>query len=129
MALDIDANAGKLYRLYQAAFDRTPDQQGLGFWLKAMDQGKSLADVASGFLGSAEAQKLYGNLDPTNFLTQLYANVLDRKPDAEGLAWHLSNMSHGVSMAQTLVGFSESTENVANLIGVMTNGVEYVPSA
>lgn len=86
-------------------------------------------DVASGFLSSPEAQKLYGNLDPTNFLTQLYANVLDRKPDADGLAWHLNNLNHGVSMAQTLVDFSESAENVAKLVGVMTNGVDYVPSA
>lgn len=129
MALDIDGNAGKLYRLYQAAFDRTPDQPGLGFWLKAMDNGMGLQDVASGFLNSPEAQKLYGNLDPTNFLTQLYSNVLDRQPDAAGLAWHLNNLSHGVSMTQTLLGFSESTENVAKLIGVMSNGVEFIPSA
>lgn len=129
VALDTDGNAGTLYRLYQAAFDRTPDQQGLGFWLRAMDQGKALTDVASGFLSSPEAQKLYGNLDATNFLTQLYANVLDRKPDAAGLAWHLNNLNHGVSMAQTLVGFSESAENVAKLVGVMTNGVDYIPSA
>ena len=129
VALDIDGNAGKLYRLYQAAFDRTPDQQGLGFWLKAMDHGAGLQDVASGFLSSPEAQKLYGNLDPTHFLTQLYANVLDRQPDAAGLAWHLNNLSHGVSMTQTLLGFSESTENVAKLIGVMSNGVDYILSA
>lgn len=32
-------------------------------------------------------------------------------------------------MAQTLVGFSESAENVAKLVGVMTNGVDYIPSA
>ena len=94
-----------------------------------MDQGKALTDVASGFLSSPEAQKLYGNLDATNFLTQLYANVLDRKPDAAGLAWHLNNLNQGVSMAQTLVGFSESAENVAKLVGVMTNGVDYIPSA
>jgi subtilisin family serine protease len=129
VALDTDGNAGTLYRLYQAAFDRTPDQQGLGFWLRAMDQGKAPTDVASGFLNSPEAKKLYGNLDATNFLTQLYANVLDRKPDAAGLAWHLNNLNHGVSMAQTLVGFSESAENVAKLVGVMTNGVDYIPSA
>jgi hypothetical protein len=40
---------GQAYRVYQAAFNRTPDLGGLGFWIGAMDKGVSLADVANGF--------------------------------------------------------------------------------
>ena len=31
LAFDLDGNAGKAYRLYQAAFDRTPDRDGLSY--------------------------------------------------------------------------------------------------
>lgn len=37
-AFDVDGNAGQAYRLYQAAFDRTPDTSGLSHWIKAMDE-------------------------------------------------------------------------------------------
>jgi hypothetical protein len=37
VALDIDGNGGQAYRVYQAAFNRTPDSGGLGFWINAMD--------------------------------------------------------------------------------------------
>src|SRR5690606_35606360 len=32
IALDTAGTAGMAYRLYQAAFDRTPDQAGLSYW-------------------------------------------------------------------------------------------------
>ncbi len=40
IALDTDGVAGQAFRLYQAAFNRTPDQAGVGFWIKALDQGQ-----------------------------------------------------------------------------------------
>ena len=46
LAFDLDGNAGQAYRLYQAAFDRVPDQGGLGYWIDEMDQRHGA--VASG---------------------------------------------------------------------------------
>ncbi|MGX9221460.1 Ig-like domain-containing protein [Massilia varians] len=40
--------------LYQALFDRTPDAEGLGFWLDAMDHGASLAQIATDLVQSVE---------------------------------------------------------------------------
>src|SRR5690606_28826534 len=54
LAFDLDGNAGQAFRIYQAAFDRAPDAGGLSYWIDAMDNGSSLADVAAGFTGSAE---------------------------------------------------------------------------
>src|SRR5690606_2216215 len=34
-----DANATQMYRLYQAAFDRTPDTAGLSYWVLQADEG------------------------------------------------------------------------------------------
>lgn len=37
IALDINGNAGQAYRVYQAAFDRKPDNGGLKYWIDVMD--------------------------------------------------------------------------------------------
>lgn len=125
LALDTSGNAGQAYRLYQAAFNRKPDLGGLGFQINALDTGLSLAQVAQNFINSPEFISTYGSLDNSSFVTQLYANVLHRAPDAGGLEFHVKNLSAGVTRAQTLVGFSESPENQAALIGVIQSGIEY----
>lgn len=125
VALDIDGNAGKAYRLYKAAFDRTPDLGGLGYQMNVLDQGFSLAQVASAFIASPEFQSMYGNVTDTQFVTLLYQNVLDRAPDAGGLAYHLNDLAHGTTRAQILSNFSESPENQANVIGAIANGMTY----
>jgi subtilisin family serine protease len=127
VALDIDGNAGQVYRLYQAAFDRKPDVQGLGFWINAMDKGMTLEQVAKGFLDSPEMKRVYGDTSDKGFITNLYNNVLHRAADQGGFDWHVDNLSHGVSRVQELIGFSESAENVANLVGVINHGIDFVP--
>ena len=126
LALDIDGNAGQAYRVYQAAFNRTPDNDGLKFWIGAMDHGASLHDVAAGFINSAEFQALFGN-NPGNdqFVTRLYSNVLHRAPDAGGYNYWLGLLDHNnISRTDALVQFSESPENQAGVIGVIQNGIE-----
>jgi hypothetical protein len=58
-------NADEAYRLYQAAFDRMPDDGGLRYWTRVLDSGASVQAIAGGFMGSAEFQMLYGS-NPTN---------------------------------------------------------------
>lgn len=125
VALDLDGAAGQAYRLYQAAFNRAPDQGGLSYWLDKMDDGLSLATTAQNFLNSAENLARYGALTDIQFVQQLYANVLHREPDAGGLAFHLNNLTVGVPRAIVLVEFSESPENQIGVIGSISNGIEY----
>jgi len=125
VALDIDGNAGQAYRLYQAAFDRTPDIGGLGFQMHALDTGLSLSQVAQNFINSPEFQATYGSVDNTHFVTLLYANVLHRDPDEGGLAFHVARLEAGVSRADVLIGFSESPENKAALLGDIEHGMVY----
>lgn len=131
VAYDIDGNAGKAYRIYQAAFDRKPDLEGLGFWINALDTGNSMPSVSSGFIGSTEFQKLYGaNSSNFDFLTRLYQNVLHRTPDQDGFNWWLANLNSGAaSKVQTLIDFSESSENQLQVIGSIQNGIEYLAYA
>jgi V8-like Glu-specific endopeptidase len=126
VAFDVYGSAGQAYRLYQAAFDRAPDVPGLGFQMRALDDGLSLSLLAGNFLQSPEFAATYGSLDNTQFVTQLYQNVLHRAPDQGGLAYHVNDLTaNGYSRADVLTHFSESPENQAALIGVMQNGMTY----
>lgn len=129
VALDIDGTGGQAYRLYRAAFDRTPDQEGLGFWIRALDNGQSLTGAAAEFIGSKEFATLYGSNDPANdlFVKLLYQNVLHRAPDQSGLNFWVDGLNNGASKAEVLMGFSESAENKAALIGTIGNGFVYEP--
>ena len=98
-------------RLYQAAFDRAPDAPGLSLWSGALKQGMSLEQVAQGFIGSQEFAGRYGALDADGFVTQLYANVLHRAPDAPGKQGWLNELAGGSSRAKVLAGFADSNEN------------------
>ena len=126
VALDINGIAGQAYRIYQAAFDRTPDNEGLHYWINQMDSGFSQEKVAEQFISSNEFKQQYGS-NPSNneFLTKLYNNVLHRSPDQGGFDWWLSNLELGTNTkAQVLSSFAESPENQAGVIGSIQNGIE-----
>lgn len=125
IALDVNGTAGKAYRLYEAAFDRVPDVPGLGYQMTELDRGVSLAQVAQNFINSPEFARTYGALTNAGFVNQLYQNVLDRDADASGLQYHLGRLSQGVSRNDVLLGFSESPENQAQVIGSIQDGMVY----
>lgn len=129
LALDTEA-AGKIYRLYQAAFNRQPDLGGIGFWLAYADSGHSLLEIAQWFLLSEEFQKLFGSA-PTDleFATKLYNNVLHRAPDTGGLQFWLNALKTGTSRAQVLVYFSESEENISQVGTLIKDGIAYSQSS
>jgi hypothetical protein len=67
---------------------------------------------------------------PSNgqFVTALYQNVLNRAPDAGGLAYWVGELENGtLSRPEVLIGFSESAENQTALIGILEQGIEYMP--
>ena len=131
IGLDVDGVGGKAYRVYKAAFDRTPDLGGLGFWIGAMDKGTSLQSVAAGFVQSPEFIKLYGaNPDNLSLVTRMYGNVLDRAPDKPGLDFWVDLLDrHVITVSEALAGFSESTENYAAVIGQIENGFYFAAAA
>jgi len=126
LAFDTDGIAGQAYRLYKAAFDRQPDSEGLGFWVKTLDAGVSLTWVAQRFIDSPEFEGMYGaNASDERFIELLYANVLDREPDQSGYDYWLDVMSQGLSQADVLTYFSESPENVKNVAPLIEDGIQY----
>ncbi|WP_339109635.1 DUF4214 domain-containing protein [Thioclava sp. GXIMD4216] len=107
-----DTASAQVVRLFQATLDRAPNAEGHLDWTAQILSGeKTLTEVAQGFVDSAEFQDTYGELNDTQFVTQLYQNVLGRAPDAAGLkSWTTYLAQDGTTRADVVVGFSESTE-------------------
>jgi hypothetical protein len=115
---------GQAFRLYMAALDRTPDPAGLASWTNVLRSGTDLDDVAHGFVTSAEFESRYGDLDNSEYVTQLYRNVLNRTPDASGHANWIAHLEAGETREAVLIGFSESAENRLQA-AALVNGVDY----
>jgi len=130
IALDIgkDQTAGSGYMLYKAAFNRTPDAGGLGFWISKMDNGMDYNTVAQNFVNSAEFKTAYGGSNPTvnTLVTKMYNNVLNRTPDAGGLTFWQDKLSTGGWTTANVLGyFATSNENVTNVASLIANGIAY----
>ncbi|MBB6182059.1 DUF4214 domain-containing protein [Pseudorhizobium flavum] len=126
LAVDVaeGQNAGQAYRIYQAAFDRTPDAGGLRYWIDELDDGADLIDVASGFVGSAEFRSVYG-YNPTDyeFVDRLYYNVLGRQGEDRGVDYWLDTLEDGASRAYVLAMFAESPENIVGTTPELSSGI------
>jgi len=129
VALDIEGAPAAMYRLYQAAFARDPDKAGLGYWIRAYENGADLTATAQGFIASEEFRKAYGapaSLSNTAFVDLLYANVLGRQSDGAGKAYWVKRLDGGDSRESVLVSFSESPENKALVAPEISHGIEFL---
>lgn len=125
LALDVKAgeHTGSAYRLYEAAFGRTPDTAGLNYWVKNLDAGASLQQVAKGFVDSAEFKTLNPGNTQQAIINNFYLNVLHRDADSAGSQYWNAAMNNGMSASDVLVSFSESAENINNTAAELNNGV------
>jgi hypothetical protein len=124
LALDLAGTAGQVYRLYQAAFDREPDFNGLSNNVEFVDDGMSMRTLAQHFAASPEFQSLYGqNASNATFINAVYDNVLDRLPDAGGYQYWNTQLSNGMSRGEVLLRFSDSPENVALVAPQIEDGI------
>jgi Domain of unknown function (DUF4214) len=105
------ARTARTWRLYQAYFLRQPDPGGLDYWLGQSRAGLSLQAMAFNFERSTEFQLRYGSLDNGAFVNLVYANVMCRTPDSDGLAYWLNLLNQGaIGRGELMVLFSESAE-------------------
>ncbi len=112
----IDDISGKIYRLYNAAFGRFPDSAGLKYWIEKNTSGiDSYVKTADSFILSDEFLALYNiNSSDTNYIENLYKNILNRLPDNEGFNYWMNQIEKGYeNRTDLLMGFSESAENKA----------------
>ncbi len=99
-------------RFYAAVFARTPDNDGIRFWLNQYDTGEwSTRRIANFFVTSDEFVALYGE-DTTNeqFVDAVYPNVLGRQPDVDGRSFWIGFLDQGNSRAEMILLVSNSPE-------------------
>jgi hypothetical protein len=98
----------QIENLYSTLLDRPVDTDGLAGWTAVIANGGSLADVAAGIAGSAEAQ----DLDQSNgtFVTSLYEQVLGRPVDEAGLDAWVNQLFNGTSRGEVAAGIVGSAE-------------------
>lgn len=106
--------------IYVAYFDRAPDPAGLQFWTNQLQAGVSLDDVATAFSTAAETKAKYPFFDTPDvlssggFLTQVYANLFGRAPDAEGLEFWTGKLDSGeIPVGEIILNILESAQSEA----------------
>jgi serralysin len=109
----LDSAQASIARLY-TILDRAPDTEGLKFWLSQGAAGETGAQVASGFVQSAEfSQSLSDGSSNTAFVDKLYHTVLNRGSDADGLANWVHSLEAGTSRGQVAFNIANSAESAA----------------
>jgi hypothetical protein len=100
--------------LYASILHRGPDPGGLQGWVNALNAGTPRPSVMSAFFNSQE----YRNDGRNNgaFITDLYAGVLGRAPDAGGFSWWLNVANGGTSRPNIINGFVTSQELQNDLV-------------
>ncbi len=112
----LNTDSGKMFRLYNAAFARFPDADGLKYWIGNFSSGiDDERAVSSSFLASSEFKERYGdNITHETYVQNLYLNVLNRELDQGGYNYWVGNLNNGVEQRhEVLLGFAESAENKA----------------
>ncbi len=104
----------RVLRLYWTFFDRKPDAGGALFWLDQYERCQPIQRIAQHFYASPEFVSTYGDLDDPAFVDLVYANTLDRAPDARGRAYWLGRLADDLTRTELMVHFSFSDEFVGN---------------
>ena len=109
-----DDVTGKMFRVYNAAFNRFPDSDGLEYWIEKNGSGDNTErQVAESFLASSEFKEKYGeDVSNEQYVNNLYNNILGRDADADGYNYWVGQLNNGIEdRSELLLGFAESNEN------------------
>jgi hypothetical protein len=95
--------------LYVAFFNRTPDADGLSYWISARMAGQSVNQIADAFYSAgvqyASITGFSASMSNADFVNVIYRNVLGRKDgaDAGGLAYWTGKLADGSATRGSLV--------------------------
>ena len=114
--LEVTENRDKNYqvtgfvnRLYRLALGRQPDAGGINDWTgRLLSKKETPKQVARGFIFSTEMSNK--KLNNTEFVTLLYQVMMDREPDASGLADWVGRLEKGARREDVYNGFADSVE-------------------
>lgn len=121
--ISYSSEAQFVYRIYQAAFARMPDELGFRYWEKYKNDF-SKKELSTFFMNAPEFFAKYGDSISNNIYTEnLYKNVLQREPDVAGLLYWQNNLNNGVlDRVEMLIEFSDCAENISLTSEHISNG-------
>ncbi|MBD8556989.1 DUF4214 domain-containing protein, partial [Rhizobium sp. CFBP 8762] len=127
LAFDTDGIAGQTYRIYQAGFNRKPDVEGLGYWIRQLESGKTIQWATDHFVRSNEFTSLYEDAKTvTNirYTELLYRNTLGRPYEKAGLDYWVGQLDNGFVTRNTMLeAFADSLENRSNVASAIADGI------
>ena len=103
------ADVNRLIELYLAFFNRTPDADGLSYWITNKAAGQTFNQIANAFYSAGQQfSSLTGftsAMKNSDFVNVVYKNVLGRKDgaDAEGMAYWMAKLTDGSASQSSLV--------------------------
>ncbi len=112
---------GQILRLYQAFFDRQADVEGAKYWIGQLESGAlDLGTITTFFAHNNQPEfvEKYADIDAddnTGYVTKVYQHILDRDPDATGLAYWVGLMDDGSLNRGTVVQFIALNTEFINL--------------
>ena len=106
-----DTNEAFIQRLYVGLLGRSYDAGGMEFWDLQMAQGGSAAEIAEGFLTSAEYEGRPQPADEMAFITSLYQGFLGRAPDPGGMTYWTSAPVQAMGQAWIVSAFDQTAES------------------
>ena len=119
------SNASFLFSMYDAAFDRVPDDAGFDQYFKSLNNGtKTVPAFGDDVYASAEFQAKTFNgvavasLSNADFVEFLYQTVLNRASDSSGKTTNIAFLTNGGTRAALLLAFAQSQEHLNLLPGL-----------
>jgi hypothetical protein len=103
------ADVQHIIELYVAFFNRTPDADGLSYWLEQKNAGQSINQIADAFYNAGvqfSSQTGFStSMSNADFVNKVYINVLGRTggADAGGLAYWTAKLVDGSATHGSLV--------------------------
>ena len=106
---------------YLAFYGRPADPAGLKFWsMQLANSEGNLGAITQAFSTSEEAQVRFGGDDLTARITDIYQQLFNRAPEAEGLAYWTSVVEQGhASLADVSVAILEGAQGADHTLSDM----------
>lgn len=102
-----------VHSFYLAFYGRPADPAGLRFWAQQLDNaGGDLSTITGAFAYSQEARIRFGEAMPSERITQVYRQLFNREPEADGLAYWVDVIAKGhASLADVSVAILRGAQH------------------
>lgn len=127
---DTESPAAQIYRLADAVFGFQLDPGLMSHWVRALEQGYSLAYAAQAFLDSPWGTPTWGGLSNYDFAYQLCVRINRREPNSTAeVSYWASVLDSGTSRGAVTAFFAEYAEHRAFVDPQIRSGFNFLEQA